>query len=288
MKLAPPSVKDYQDFVAQNLDERLKQAESDEKSGQKTHRDDMISYLINVKDEESGKPAYDIIELCEEANMLTAAGADTTSAVIAAMFFYLIHDSLVREKLTAEIRTVFASLEEIKSGKQLQSCLYLWASIDEALRMNPHGGSESRRQVLPGGIRIKDDVLPPGSIVGGDVYTIHHSPEIFPNPFRFRPERWIVGNGVTAEDVKACEGALFAFSYGARSCPGKGLARMELAVTMARLIFQYDFRAAPGDTEGQGHVNMGWGRRQKTQFQVWDYMVAYRNGPEVQFRKRAI
>ncbi|KAF2726588.1 cytochrome P450 [Polyplosphaeria fusca] len=138
--------------------------------------------------------------------------------------------------------------------------------------MNPYGGSESRRQVLPDGIRIKDDVLPPGSIIGGDVYTIHHNPEIFPDPFRFQPERWIVGNGVTAEDVKAREGAVFTFSYGVRSCPVKGLARMELAVTMARLIFQYDFRSVPGDTEGQGNHEMGWGGgRQKTQFQVWDY-----------------
>lgn len=125
--------------------------------------------------------------------MLTTAGADTTSAMIAAMFFNLIHGSEVREKLTTEIRTTFTSLDDIKSRKQLQSYLYLWASIDEALRMNPHGGSESRREVLPGGIRIKDDLLPPGSIIGGDVYTIHHNAEIFPDPFRFRPERWDPG-----------------------------------------------------------------------------------------------
>lgn len=57
MKLAPHSVKAYQDFVAKNLDERLKQANIDEKSGKQTHRDDMLSYLINVKDGETGKPA---------------------------------------------------------------------------------------------------------------------------------------------------------------------------------------------------------------------------------------
>lgn len=277
----------YQNFVDKNLKDRLKQAEISEKTGQQTQRDDMLSFLINVKNEETGQPAYDPLELCEEANMLTAAGADTTSAVIAALFFYLIHNSQVTEKLVTEIRTTFDSADDIKTGKQLQSCKYLWASIDEALRMNPHGGSESRRQVLPGGQRIKDDIVPPGYIIGGDVFSIHHNPEIFPSPFQFRPERWIEGEGVTAEDIKAREAAIFAFSYGVRSCPGKSLARMELAITMARLLFRYDFRGLPGDTEGQGCEELGWGRREKTQFQVWDYMVAYRNGPMVQFRNRA-
>lgn len=286
--MVPPSVQFFMDFVAQSLNDRLEQEKVNEKTGKLPDREDMLYYLINAKDAETGAPAYDPVDLCEEANMLTAAGADTTSAVLAALFFYLIHDSNVLGKLTTEIRTTFTSLHDVKSGKLLTSCLYLQASIDEALRMNPHGGSESRRQVLPGGLRIKDDVIPPGTIIGGDVHAIHHNAEVFPNPFRFRPERWIVGNGVTEENVRACEGAVFAFSYGNRGCPGKGLARMELTVTMARLIFQYDFRGMPGGTEGQGDPSMMWGRRDKTQFQTWDFMVSHRNGPMVQFRKRAI
>ena len=91
---------------------------------------------------------------------------------------------------------------------------------------------------------------------------------------------------MNAESVKACEGAVFAFSYGNRGCPGKSLARMELAITMARLLWQYDLRGMPGGTEGMGGPEMMWGRRQKTQFQVWDFMVAHRNGPMVQFRQR--
>ncbi|KAF2704363.1 benzoate 4-monooxygenase cytochrome P450 [Pleomassaria siparia CBS 279.74] len=287
IQLAPSAVRMFMDFVVQNLRERLEQAKADEKSGTtQAGREDMLSYLINAKDAETGKPAYNQVELNEEANMLTAAGADTTSAVIAALFFYLVHDAHVLEKLTTEIRTTFSSIDEIKTGKPLLSCLYLQASIEETLRMNPHGGSESRRQVLPGGLCINQHVIPADTIIGGDVYTMHHNADIFPEPFQFRPERWIEGNGVSAEDVKACEGSVFAFSYGNRSCPGKGLARMELAITMARLIYRYDFRGLPGGTEGQGRSDMMWGRRQKTQFQVWDFMVAHRNGPMVQFRNR--
>ena len=89
----------------------------------------MLSYPIKVKDEWSGKLAYEMNQPCEEANMLTATGADTTSAAIAAILFYLIHDPVAREQLTTEIRTTLTSLYDIKSGKQLQCCLYLWASI---------------------------------------------------------------------------------------------------------------------------------------------------------------
>lgn len=127
-------------------------------------------------------------------------------------------------------------------------------------RSYPHGGFESRRQVLPGGLHIKGHLIPQDTIIGGDVYTLHHNPDIFPEPFRFRPERWAKGNDVSAERAKECEGAVFTFSCGNRSSPGKSLARMELAVTMARLIYRYDFRGAPGGTEGQGRSDMMWGR----------------------------
>jgi cytochrome P450 len=284
--MMPPSAQFFMDFVAQSLNNRLRQQETNEKDGSLPDREDMLYYLINAKDGETGKPAYTEVELCEEANSLTAAGADTTSAVMAALFFYLVNDADVLAKLTTEIRTTFTSLDAIKSGKMLQSCSYLQACIDEVLRMNPHGAAESRRQVLPGGLRLKEDIIPAGTIIGCDVFAIHHNPEIFPDPFRFRPERWIVGNGVDAESVKVREASIFAFSYGSHGCPGRHLARMELLVTMARLIFQYDFRGMPGDTEGQGNPNMMWGRRQKTQFQTWDYMIALRDGPMIQFRKR--
>ncbi|KAF2820122.1 cytochrome P450 [Ophiobolus disseminans] len=286
IQLAPPSVRLFMDFVVDNLHERLAQAKLEEKNGIQSDRGDMLSYLINAKDADTGTPAYDFIDLNEEANMLTAAGADTTSAVIAALFFYLVHNANVLQTLVSEIRTTFSSVDDIKTGKQLQSCVYLHACIDETLRMNPHGGSESRRQVLPGGLRINDTIIPADTIIGGDVYAIHHNPDIFPSPFVFRPERWIASPNVSTASVKACEGAVFAFSYGARACPGKSLARMELAITMARLVYKYDFRGVPGGTEGMGGSDMMWGRRQRTQFQVWDYMVAHRDGPMVQFRGR--
>jgi cytochrome P450 len=241
--MAPPQVQLFMDFVAQSLSKRLEMEKANEKNADYVpEREDMLYYLINAKDADTGKPAYDEINLTEEANMLTAAGADTTSAVMAALFFYLVNDEEALEKLTAEIRTTFAKLDDVKSGKLLTSCTYLHAAVEEALRMNPHGGSESRRQVRPGGIRIKDDVIPAGTIIGGDVFAIQHDENIFAEPFRFKPERWIVGDGVTMEQVKAREQAIFAFSYGQRGCPGKSLAKMELAVTMARLVWAYNFR----------------------------------------------
>jgi cytochrome P450 len=287
--MTPPQIQFFMDFVAQSLSDRLEKEKANENNPDYVpDREDMLYYLINAKDGDSNKPAYNEIDLTEEANMLTVAGADTTSAVMAALFFYLINDERVLEKLTTEIRTTFANLEEIRTGKQLTSCTYLHAAIDETLRMNPHGGSESRRQVRPGGLRIKQDLIPAGTIIGGDVFAIHHDERIFPEPFRFKPERWIVSNEVTREQVKAREQAIFAFSYGQRGCPGKSLAKMELAVTMARLIWGYDFRGMPGGTEGQGSPDMMWGRQDKTQFQVWDFMVAHRNGPMVQFKKRPV
>ncbi|KAF2736105.1 hypothetical protein EJ04DRAFT_598455 [Polyplosphaeria fusca] len=165
----------------------------------------MFSYLINIRDEETRKPAYDITELCEEANMLTAAGANTTSVVIAAMFFYLIHDSEIREKLTTEICTTFTSVDEHQIWKAAPI-------LSIPVGLNRQSSTHGTRTAAPNrAVKycLVESALKTSSIISGDVYTIHHNPEIFPDPFRFQPERWIVGNGVTAEDVGAREGAVF-------------------------------------------------------------------------------
>ncbi len=215
------------DFVAEGLSKRLEQEKANKVTGKLSERHNMPHCLINAKDVETGKPTYNFVDLNKEAHMLTPAGSDTTSAVMAALFFYLIHHTAVFDKLKKEVGTKFTSLDEIRPGKGLASCLYLYACIGEALRMNPHGGSESRREVLPGGLRIKDEIIPAGTIIGGAVFAVHHKPEIYPDTFRFRPERWIMGNGVTNDGVTACEGAAFTFDYGVHACPGENLARMQ-------------------------------------------------------------
>lgn len=285
--LMPKKIKNYVDFVAECVEERLKQEESVEKKGGEATRKDMLHYLFQAKDPETGQRGYTREDLLEEADMLTVAATDTTAAAMAAAFFYLSRNKTAYEKLKSEIRNTFTDVTEIGLGPRLNGCKYLDAVINETLRMSSPGSNEFPREVLAGGIRIGDQYLPPGTNVGCCLYALFHDQNIFGDPWVFRPERWIAGEGGSAEGLDAAEKTLAPFLFGVRGCPGKNLALMELHVVLARLLHGYEFRLAPNDQTGEGNVGLGWGRQCKAQYQTRDAFVPMRNGPFIQFASRA-
>lgn len=246
---------------------------------------DLLHYLLQADDPEGG-PGFTPLELRAETELLLSAGFDTTSAVLAAMFFYLTRNASAHAKLVQEIRQTFARVEDIVTGQRLSSCRYLRAVIDETMRMSPPGVAEGIREVLPGGLVIDEHVIPAGINVGTALYALHHNRDIFRDPFVFRPERWIVSESVSAASVAEVESACFPFSIGSRGCPGKRLAYQEMSTAMAKVVFCMDFRAVEGDRKGVGGPNLMWGRRDTTQWQVDDALVVARDGPMIQFKAR--
>lgn len=248
----------------------------------------MLFYVLEAQKSESGVLQYSYDEVVSETQFLVAAGSDTTSTVFTAMFFYLTRNPEAYRKLTSEIRNTFTDADAIRSGPQLSSCRYLRAVINETMRMNPPGGTELNREVLPGGLTVDDQVFDQGTNIGTALYCLHHDARIFPDPFSFRPERWIVDEkaGVGAESVASAESAFAPFSIGSRGCIGKNLAYMEMTVTMARLLWRLEVRKLEGDRLGEGGPEMMWGRRDEGHFQVKDAFVSLRDGPMVQFKER--
>jgi cytochrome P450 len=282
----PRNVKHYVKFVETGVMERLHHEEGLEEKGKEATRKDMLYYLFQAKNTDTGRRGYSRADILEEADMLTVAATDTTAGAVAAAFFYLSRNESAYNKLMDEVRTTFDDLDEIIIGPALSKCKYLRAVINETLRMSPPGANEFPREVLPGGIWIQDNYFPPGINVGCALYALFHDQNIFKDASVFRPERWIVGNGVSEEDVAQAERAFAPFSIGIRGCPGKNFAIMELSILLARLSYGYEFRLAPDDRTGEGGVDMSWGRKCRDQYQTRDAFVPLRDGPFIQFRKR--
>ena len=270
------------------LSRRIAEEQIRRKGGKDRSNDskDLLHHLLRANDPEGG-PGFTPSELQGEAEMLLSAGFDTTSAVIAAMFFYLTRNPSAYEKLAREIRQTFANVDEIVNGSRLSSCTYLRAVINETLRMSPPGAAEGAREVLPGGITVEGHFIKAGFTIGTAIYALQHDQEIFQDPFVFRPERWLVSENVSRESVAKVESACFPFSIGIRGCPGKRLAYQEMTTAMATVMLRMDFCAVAGDMKGVGGPELMWGRRNKTQWQVDDAMVATRDGPLIQFQKRS-
>jgi cytochrome P450 len=260
--------------------------------GDETDRRDFFYHLLKARDPETGQ-GFSTPELWGESNLLIIAGSDTTSTAMAATLFYLVRHEHTLRAATDQVRAAFTTVEDIHQGPALNSCTYLRACIDEAMRLSPSVGGLLPREVLQGGITVDGEHLPQGTIIGTPHYAIHHNPAYFAEPFRFVPERWLVQGG-EADDEKAtarvalAQSAFCPFSIGPRGCIGKGLAYVEMSIALARLLFMYDLRAARGATNGEGgQPGAEWGREKVGEFQLRDTFTSLKDGPMVEFSRRS-
>ncbi|KAF2711840.1 cytochrome P450 [Pleomassaria siparia CBS 279.74] len=248
-------------------------------------RFDYLSRIVGAQDKKTGwRPTQ--ADLNTETLNLINAGADPYSGSLAALIFYLVHNIGCLQKATVEVRTAFASSNEIYSGSKLNSCVYLYACIEESLRRAAPVPSHMPRVVMSGGMEIDGHLLPEGTVVGVSAYSIHHSPTHFSDPWSFKPERWMESDVVTPEDISHARTAFNPFSLGTRGCIGKSVAYLQLKLTLAHVIYRYDLRVAPEDPKrGCGESSMEQGREREDEFQLWDSFGFGRDGPVVQFRK---
>ncbi|EGD99847.1 cytochrome P450 monooxygenase [Trichophyton tonsurans CBS 112818] len=284
----------YNRYCAEQMSKRL---QATDLNGPDYPKKDLMHYLINAKDPETGQ-GLTRAELAAESNLLIAAGSDTTSTALSGAIFYLLHNPKCLEKTKTEIRSTFSAVEEIRGGSKLNSLTYLRAVIDETLRLSPSVPSNLMVEVSPGGITVDGNYIAEGTTLGVSSYVLHHNTQYFQDPFVFRPERWIgtdksclvvsEDNKATNEDAANARYAFFAFSAGPRGCIGKNLAYLELLMTLATLIFRFDMRIPPND-DGPNDTGMTHrrhpGRYRKGEYQLKDHFVPEKQGPIVQFRE---
>ncbi|KAI1927821.1 hypothetical protein LOZ39_003991 [Ophidiomyces ophidiicola] len=248
----------------------------------------VLTMLLNGKDQTTGEMLSPSVVLAESTTLIVA-GTDTTATALSAFFFYVSRSPTAYEKVSKEIRTTFNSVDDIKNRQKLNSCLYLRACIDEAMRMSPSVGSSLWREVENEGMTVDKDIIPGGYDVGVAIYSIHHKDDYFPQPFSFIPERWTPdGKQYTRESVELARAAFNPFSIGPRSCVGKGLAMFEMTRILATTLLLYDFRVVGGPEGrlGEGSPLAGWGRDRQNELQLCDHVTSATTGPLLQFKRR--
>ena len=253
-----------------------------------THaKKDLFSFVIDVKDPETGQGLSET-ELAAESRFLLIAGADTTSTGMTGIFFYLSSNPEVYKKLAREIRTTFDNPNDIRNGAKLKSCKYLYAVIDESLRMSPPISSTLWREVVSDDFKIDGNHVPKGVDVGCSVYAFHHNENLFPDSYTFNPDRWIASDTNPAENVAAMRKYFNPFSTGTRVCSGLSFTLIELADSVATTAWYLDM-AAPDTTAeglGGGYVGAKYGRHRPKEFQMYDHITCSHNGPHLKFRIR--
>ncbi|OKL60424.1 hypothetical protein UA08_03974 [Talaromyces atroroseus] len=171
--------------------------------------------------------------LIDEGQSVVGAGSETTAGTLSVILFHLLQDKGLFYKLRQELASRPSKGSSLL--QDLEKLPYLTAIIYEGLRLNVGVMSRSPR-IAHEIVQYHDWQIPPGTPVSESVYFVHQDPKIFPEPKKFRPERWIEAqqNGLRLDRYMVC------FSKGSRSCLGINLAYAELYLTLAKIIPRFE------------------------------------------------
>jgi cytochrome P450 len=189
--------------------------------------------LVGARDER-GRPMTDA-ELRDEMMTMLLAGHETTATTLAWTFHRLTAHPEVRGRVVAEVDRVAGDgpLDPARVG-ELE---YLDAFIRETLRLNPIIPIVGRKLQAP--MRIGGLELDEGVMAAPCIYLTHRRPDVWPDPLRFDPDRFV--------GKKPSPYAWLPFGGGVRRCIGMAFALYELKVVLATVLSQFDVAPVRGE-----------------------------------------
>jgi hypothetical protein len=186
--------------------------------------DDVLAMLLEAKHED-GSPMSEQ-EIRDELMTLLVAGHETTASALAWAFERLVRQRPALERL----------VEEIDAGEDA----YVTATIQETLRARPVLPNVAPRLVVKP-VEIGGWSYPEGCSLVANAYLIHHDPEIYPDPYAFRPERFL--------DEPPGTYTWIPFGGGRRRCLGASFAMLEMKTVFRALLGTFEVSAADGSVE---------------------------------------
>ncbi|KAI1289085.1 cytochrome P450 [Xylaria venustula] len=216
--------------AAQNAEYAIKAVEK--RVQMETNRRDFYTRILEQRDNERHKVSD--LELAAHAWDFVAAGSETTATAMSTVTFYLLKNPKIMMKLQNEIRSTFNSASAINNATTTP-LRYLDAVCREAMRMYPPLPFALPRLVPKGGDTIDSQWIPGGTAVSIMPTAATLDPSNFPDPFSFKPERWLYTD--KSKDILE---ASQPFSMGSRGCIGINLAWMELRTTLALVFWTFD------------------------------------------------
>lgn len=238
-KLTPPGVKDIIAF-RRAMSKQISNILSSKSSPDDTPS--IFTYLRDSPDlpESEKSPA----RLLDEAVLLILAGTYSPMLSLIVAHYHLITRPEIMDKLRTELREPPQSV----SPEQLQQLPYLTAVIQEAHRLT-FGLTGRNARVCPTETLAytpatkgstsqpsKTYMIPPGTSLSASTLLLHTNEALFPDPWRFDPERWIITDDREVELGRRRRRAMMSFMAGtSRGCLGMHLADAEMAVVIAAM-----------------------------------------------------
>lgn len=194
---------------------------------------DVLSMLMQARDEEDGSTLSDD-DLLAHAALLFIAGHETSSNALSWTLFLLSQHPHIAADLLDELTSVLHG--DAPTVEQLRDLPLLDRVVKESMRILPPVNWNARltaQETELGGYHI-----PAETEVIMSIYHTHHDAAIYSDPERFDPSRWERKEFSIFEYVP--------FSGGPRMCIGASFAMMEIKLVLALLLQRFRFELVPG------------------------------------------
>jgi cytochrome P450 len=193
-------------------------------------REDILSMLMTAEFEDGSR--MEDRELRDQLMTLLLAGHETTATALAWTF-----DLLLRHP---------AALARLREGLAAGEGEYLRATISESLRLRPVIPLAGRR--LTEELSVDGMTLPAGTDVTPAIWLTHTRADAYPEPFAFRPERFLEDGPDTY--------AWIPFGGSVRRCIGATFAEFEMRVVLREVLSRCELRKADPRPERTGRRNI--------------------------------
>lgn len=192
-------------------------------------RTDILTLLMSARDE-AGQPMSNE-ELRDEMLTLLAAGQESTSTSMSMALYFILNHPNVRNQLLEEL----APLGDSPDPMAIARLPYLNAVCQETLRLHPPAYVGFPR-VVKAPMELMGYKLEPGTEVIPNIYLTHQREDIYPEPQKFKPERFL--------ETKFSPYEYLPFGGGSHICIGGALAMFEMKVVLATILSRYQMALA--------------------------------------------
>jgi cytochrome P450 len=195
-------------------------------------RGDVLAMLVRSVDS-NGTPMSSE-ELVDQLITLLLAGHDTTATALA----------WALERLTRHPTLLARTAQAAAEGDEV----WLDAVCKETLRARPVVFEVGRKLTVP--LRLRGYHLPAGTTIAPSIDLVHHSSRYYPDPDRFRPERFL--------NQRADPATWLPFGGGVRRCLGASFAQVEMRTVLRETLRRVQLypTSAPDEPVRPRHVTM--------------------------------
>ncbi|EGN99634.1 hypothetical protein SERLA73DRAFT_159860 [Serpula lacrymans var. lacrymans S7.3] len=171
-------------------------------------------------------------EMAYLAGGLFAAGSDTTALAICIMIVSAVVHPEAQAKVQAELDSV-VGLQRAPTFADADNLPQLKAFILETFRWRPITSSglshRANKDIIWGNY-----LIPAGTTVVGNHWSISRDPDVYPNPDSFQPERWLNGEGKIKDDLK-----FPTYGFGRRVCVGQHVANRSVYINTVLILWAF-------------------------------------------------